>query len=142
MTQKKSIVIAGTLAGLILMTILAFSFTDISALIPRDQAQSLQPATDVQSLDVNSQEDVQALQDYATELESALQIMQDREAQYQEELNTANHTITEMAQPAQSNFAYEDDDHDEYEEYEDDDHDEYEEHEDDDHDEYEEHDDD
>ena len=142
MTQKKSIVIAGTLAGLILMTILAFSFTDISALIPRDQAQSLQPATDVQSLDVNSQEDVQALQDYATELESALQIMQDREAQYQEELYTANQTITEMAQPAQSNFAYEDDDHDEYEEYEDDDHNEYEEHEDDDHDEYEEHDDD
>lgn len=144
MTQKKNIVIAGTLAGLVLLTLMAFSFSGTSALFRRDGGQALQPAQGLppeQSLEVNTQADVQALQDYAAELESTLEIMVDREAQYQEQLNSANQTITEMSQPVQSSYTYEDDDHDEYEEHDDDDHDEYEEH-DDDHGEYEEHDDD
>ena len=119
MTQKKGILIAGTLTGLILMTLLAFSFTNVATLFARDDAQVVQPA---QSLESNAPVDSQALQEYATELESALQTMQQREAEYQQQLQAANQTIIEMQQPVQSSPGiYADDDH-----YEHDDDDEYE----------------
>jgi hypothetical protein len=112
MNQKKSIVIAGTLAGLILLTLLAFTFTDTSALLRRNDAQAVLPATAVpteQSADANAQAQIQALQAYTGQLEAALQIMAEREVQYQQQLNTANQTIMELSQPAQPNFAFGDD---------------------------------
>lgn len=105
MTQKKGILIAGTFTGLILLTMLAFGFSNVSALFGRDSALAVQPVPamqPVQTLDGSSQADMQALQDYVLRLESTLQTMQIREAQYQQRLQAANQVIVEMQQ-AQSN---------------------------------------
>lgn len=124
MSQKKGILIAGTLTGLILMILLAFGFTSVTALFRQeepqvDTTQPVAPIQVIQPVDGSSQADVQALQDYNAELENALQTMQEREAQYQQQLEAANQTITEMQQPVQPSFGnFEDDDRYEHEGYE------------------------
>ncbi len=109
MTQKKGILTAATLTGLILLTLLAFGSANVSALFGRDAAPAVQPvqaAQPVQALDGTSQADVQALQDYVVRLESALQTMQIREAQYQQRLQAANQVIMDMQQvQANAGFA-------------------------------------
>ena len=105
MTQKKGILIAGTLTGLILLTMLAFGFANVSALFGRDDAQTVPPVPALQpgqALESSAPADIQALQDYVLRLESTVQTMQLREAQYQQRLQAANQVIVEMQQ-AQSN---------------------------------------
>ena len=88
---------------------------------------------------------IEAWQEYATDLENTVNTMQQREGEYQTQLESANQTIINLQDQVNSANAaasapanYEDD----YEEYDDDDeHDEYE-HEDDDEHEHEEHEDD
>lgn len=113
MSQKKGIIAAGMLTGLVMLTLLALGFTNVQALLKQDatDAQLAEPLPVLQAPDGASTADVQALQDYAAELEAALQTMQDRETQYRQQLEAANQTITEMQQPVQPNFGrYEDDD--------------------------------
>ena len=121
MSQKKGIIAAGMLTGLVILTLLALGFTNVQALLKQDKpaAPLAEPLPALQPADGASTADVQALQDYTGELEAALQTMQDRETQYRQQLEAANQTITEMQQPVQPDFGrYEDDDRYEHEEYE------------------------
>lgn len=143
MNRTKGILAAGTLTGLVLVTLLglglgnlgAFSGSGSDTAVPQTIPQEPQLTT----TDPAAEEAVQAWQEYSTELEQTVRVMQDREAAYQTQLDAANQTIVNLQDQinssnnaASSGAYYEDDDdddryeHEEHEEYE------HEEHEDDD----------
>ena len=103
MNRVKAILAAGTLTGLVLVTILALSLgSDKTALASEPAA----PVVVTQPVDANS---VEALQAYNAQLEQALQTMQAREAQYQAQIEQANQTITQLQsqpQAAQSRVGF------------------------------------
>ncbi|MFZ1400519.1 MAG: hypothetical protein WAS33_26700 [Candidatus Promineifilaceae bacterium] len=143
MNRKKGILAAGTLTGLVLITILGLGFGNLGAIasgssentaVPQEIPQ--EPQINAVATDPAAAEAVQAWQDYSTELEQTVRVMQEREAAYQSQLEQANGTIVNLqdqvnsvnsAASSSGGGAYYDDD-DEYEEHDDDDH--YEEHED------------
>lgn len=97
MTRTKGILAAGTLTGLVLMTILALGWRSAGA-GAADAPLTAAPQT------VQTGADAAALQSYATELETAVQTLQARETQYRQQIEAANQTIQQLqasqAQPA------------------------------------------
>lgn len=108
MDRLKGILAAGTLTGLVLITAVAFSLGG-----PADatNAPPTEPAIVIQTVYVPQEETAvqnsapsqvvtsgqgDASQEYITQLEAALQVMQTREGQYQTQIETANQTITQL----------------------------------------------
>lgn len=132
MNRTRSILAAGTLTGLILLTLLALGFAWPAA---EDQATSaattlqIEPpapadAASANAATANAATAVQEWQAYSAELESAVRTLQQREAAYQSELQAANQTIETLQNEVnnagttwQSGGEYEDDEH-EHEGYE------------------------
>ncbi len=89
MNRIKGILAAGTLTGLVLITILALSWGNVSgaaANAPAEPAAIVQPmATDAATLQAQN-----------VQLQNALQTMQAREAQYQAQIEAANQSITQL----------------------------------------------
>lgn len=152
MDRTKGILAAGTLTGLVLITMLALGFGNVSSLFGNDATAVPETAAPAAANDMplpetsslSNEEALQAWQQYSAELEQTVNTMQDRENTYQAQLEAANQTILQLQDEinsANSAPAYSDDD-DDYEEHEYDDDDEHEEHEYDEHEEHEEHDDD
>ncbi|MCA9872538.1 MAG: hypothetical protein KC441_02755 [Anaerolineales bacterium] len=103
MDRIKGILAASTLTGIILITVLVLGFGNIRAL----NQSALPPTVMINPSALNdgaantavaqtSPQDVQDLQAYAQQLEGALQVMQNREAAYQAQINTANQTVLQL----------------------------------------------
>lgn len=145
MNRTKGILAAGTLTGLVVITLLALGFGNLGASGGQGETNTAvsEPAPVIieqqQPVDNSADEAaVQAWQEYTTQLENTVQTMQSRENEYQAQLDAANQTIINLQdQMNTANAAagapthYDDDDHGEHEDH-DDDHGEHEEHDDDD----------
>ncbi|MEZ4591789.1 MAG: hypothetical protein R3D55_11710 [Chloroflexota bacterium] len=136
MNRKKGILAAGTLTGLVLITILGLGFGNLGALASGGSGdtavqQDIPQQPQVDTTDPAAAEAVQAWQDYSAELEQTVRVMQEREAAYQSQLDQANGTIvnlqdqintTNSAASSGGGAYYEDDDdryeHEEHESYE------------------------
>ena len=132
MNRKKGILAAGTLTGLVLITILGLGFGNLGALASdsgsSDTAvqQEIPQQPQVDTTDPAAAEAVQAWQDYSSELEQTVRVMQEREAAYQSQLDQANNTIvnlqdqvnTSNSAASSSGANYDDDDRYEHEEHE------------------------
>ena len=99
MTRMKGILAAGTLTGLVLITLLAFGFHNSQA--AGVDAANVQNSTQVMvpnepTVDPAAQDAVQAWQEYSSQLENTVRTLQARESQYQTELNNANQTIMQL----------------------------------------------
>ena len=131
MNRKKGILAAGTLTGLVLITILGLGFGNLGALASGGSSdtavqQEIPQQPQVDSTDPAAAEAVQAWQDYSSELEQTVRVMQEREAAYQSQLDQANNTIvnlqdqvnTSNSAASSSGANYDDDDRYEHEEHE------------------------
>ena len=140
MNRKKGILAAGTLTGLVLITILGLGFGNLGAIASggsEDTAvqQVIPQEPQITTTDPAAAEAVQAWQDYSSELEQTVRVMQEREAAYQSQLEQANGTIVNLQdQINTSNSAISSgvthSEHEEHEEHES--HEEHEDHDDDD----------
>jgi hypothetical protein len=144
MNRVKGILAAGSLTGLVIITMLALGFSSIGAWGTDEAATAVaEPTTTViqePQIDQNASETVKAWQQYGSELESTVQTMQQREAQYQAQIDAANQTILQLQDQVNGANAaasvqqisapvnapasapaptYHDDDHDEHEQHED-----------------------
>jgi ribosomal protein L12E/L44/L45/RPP1/RPP2 len=160
MNRTKGILAAGSLTGLVIITMLALGFSNIGAWGTGEAETAVIEPTPIVIQEPQPEQDasetVRAWQKYGRELESTVQTMQQRETQYQTQIDAANQTILQLQDqvnsanaassiqvvapanaPAPAPVSYE-----EYEEHEDEEHEEHEEHEDEEHEEHEEHDDD
>lgn len=143
MNRKKGILAAGTLTGLVIITLLGLGFGNLGAAtesgggtaVPQELPQQPQ----IIPTDPAAEEAVQAWQEYSTDLEETVRVLQERETTYQNQIETANDTIINLQDQinsansaansaASSGGYYEDDDDDDR--YEDEEHEEHEEHED------------
>ena len=118
MNRLKGMITAGMLTGLILITVVVLSIRNASAAAEADSAPVILTQNQPDA-SLSGEEAVQAWQTYSTELENTIRIMQDREAQYQTELETANTTILDLQDQlnnANQTASYRE--HDEYEEHE------------------------
>jgi len=131
MNRKKGILAAGTLTGLVLITILGLGFGNLGALASGGSSdtavqQEIPQQPQVDTTDPAAAEAVQAWQDYSSELEQTVRVMQEREAAYQSQLDQANSTIvnlqdqvnTSNSAASSSGANYDDDDRYEHEEHE------------------------
>ncbi len=146
MNRTKGILAAGTLTGLVLMTLLALGFSNIGAKSGDEETAVTEPTSAPvvieQPVDNSADEAaVQAWQDYAAQLETTVNTMQSRENEYQAQLEGANQTIIQLQDqvnsanaaasmsisapanapasvPASAPAYYEDDDHGEHAEHE------------------------
>ena len=109
MNRTKSIIAAGTLTGLVLLTALAFSFQNIGAKPGNGDATSIsEPAPIVIQQPESSPSPDEALQSwqiYSRDLETTVQIMKQREAAYQAQLQTANQSILKLQDLVNNNNA-------------------------------------
>ena len=101
MNRKKGILAAGTLTGLVLITILGLGFGNLGALASGGSSdtavqQEIPQQPQVDTTDPAAAEAVQAWQDYSSELEQTVRVMQEREAAYQSQLDQANNTIVNL----------------------------------------------
>lgn len=139
MNRTKGILAAGTLTGLVLITILALGFGNLRA----DRNADVAAETAVSPVNVSTattassaagaqinEEAVQAWQQYSAELEETVRTMQTREAAYQAQIEAANQTILQLQDSintANSGASfYDDDDDDRYDDH-DNDHDDHDE---------------
>ena len=131
MNRKKGILAAGTLTGLVLITILGLGFGNLGALASGGSdstavQQVIPQEPQISTTDPAAAEAVQAWQDYSSELEQTVRVMQEREAAYQSQLDQANNTIvnlqdqvnTSNSAASSSGANYDDDDRYEHEEHE------------------------
>ena len=140
MNRTKGILAAGTLTGLVLVTLLALGFRNIGVKTDEGAATAVPEPTPIvveeQPVDNSADEAaIQAWQEYTAQLENTVNTMQSRENEYQVQLDSANQTIIQLQDQINSANAapvvnsapasYEDDDDDRHEE-----HEEHEEHED------------
>lgn len=133
MNRTKGIIAAGTLTGLVLITLLALGFGNLraagggaTAVTNPATVELPTPNTAVQTND----EALQAWQEYSAQLEQTVRTMQERETAYQTQLDTANQTILQLQNDINSAnsapaFTGGDNDsdeheHEEHEEYDDD----------------------
>jgi len=119
MNRLQGILAAGTLTGLIIITVLAFSWRDAAGQqgsLPAEGSLDSRPANAAM---INNDGDVQAqiagLQRYNEQLESAVQIYQAREAQYQQQIELANQALQQQTRTRRE-YEWEEHEH----EYEDD----------------------
>lgn len=101
MNRMKGILAAGTLTGVIVLTILVFGFGSTNAQSQEaatTQDIVVQPVVmpDNSETAVTNSAELQSLQDYNQQLEAALQVMQEREAVYQAQIEQANRTVLEL----------------------------------------------
>jgi len=99
MSRIKAILAAATFTGLVLITILALGPGSLNV-----QAAANAPevsASEASTLAANgspSDETLQAWQQYSTQLEETVRILQQRDAAYQQQLQRANLTIVQLQQ--------------------------------------------
>jgi len=144
MNRTKGILAAGTLTGLVIITLLGLGFGNLSALTGNSSSATAVPQEvmpqepQIEIVDPAAEEAVKAWQDYSAELEQTVRTLQERENTYQSQIDTANDTIvnlqdqinsTNSTAASSSGAYYDDDEHEEHEEHE---HEEHEDHEDDD----------
>jgi hypothetical protein len=100
MNRTKGILAAGSLTGLVLMTIFALGFSGLGAWgTGEGETAVTEPTPTViqqPQIDQNASEAVQAWQKYGRDLETTVQTMQQREAQYQAQIEAANQTILQL----------------------------------------------
>ena len=119
MNRLKGMIAAGTLTGLILITVVVLSIRNANAAAEPASAPVL-ITQDQPDASLNGEEAVQAWQTYSAELENTIRVMQDREGQYQTELEAANTTILDLQDQlnnANQSASYRE--HEEHEEHED-----------------------
>jgi len=98
MNRTKGVLIAASLTGLVLITILALGFgralasSNDALVAPTSAPGSVTPDTGQGDL----QQQIVGWQQYSRQLELTVQIMQARETQYQEQLASANQTIVQL----------------------------------------------
>ncbi|MBK9055340.1 MAG: hypothetical protein IPL78_31905 [Chloroflexi bacterium] len=122
MNRLKGMIAAGTLTGLILITVVVLSIRNANAAAEPASAPVL-ITQDQPDASLNGEEAVQAWQTYSAELENTIRVMQDREGQYQTELEAANTTILDLQDQLnnanQTSSYREHEDHEDNEEHED-----------------------
>jgi predicted nucleic acid-binding Zn-ribbon protein len=130
MNRTKSILAAGTLTALVLITLLALGFGNLqaksadTAVAPAAGEVQL-PQTMDQTSGMTPEQAVQAWQDYSAQLEQTVRTMQTRETTYQQQLDAANQTILQMQDQinsinsAPAPFFSEEHEHGEHEEHDD-----------------------
>ena len=142
MNRTKGILAAGSLTGLVIITMLALGFSSIGASWGGEKETAvIEPTPTIiqePQVDQNASETVRAWQKYGRDLETTVLTMQEREAQYQAQIETANQTILQLQDQVNGANAaasvqisapasvpasapaptYHDDDHDEHEEHE------------------------
>jgi outer membrane lipoprotein-sorting protein len=99
MSRAKGILAAGTFTGLILITMLALGFGG-------SQAQSFAAAPAAQTAEVvssttsasgsSNDETLRAWQEYSAQLEQTVQILQQRDLAYRQQLEASNQTIVQL----------------------------------------------
>lgn len=94
MDRKKGILAAGTLTGLVLITLLALGFGNLGATADNATAVSQQPQ--IVTTDPAAQDAVQAWQEYSAGLEQTVRTLQERENAYQSQIDSANQTIVNL----------------------------------------------
>jgi hypothetical protein len=97
MNRRKAIIVAASITGIVLVTILALGFDSVIA--KSNDVQQLPVTPDVSSSDANSsglQKDLLAWQQYSQQLEQTVIVMQQRETQYRQQLASANQTIVQL----------------------------------------------
>ncbi len=126
MDRKRGILAAGTLTGLVLITLLALGFGNLQAKSVEDTtvAPTTAEVALPQTNGMAAEEALQAWQDYSAQLEQTVQTMQGRDAAYQQQLEAANQTIIQLqdqinsanSAPAASFFGeHEEHEHEEHE---------------------------
>lgn len=98
MNRTKGIVVAGTITGLVLITILALGFGSVRRSLA-SEAAGLTTSVEIAApapTDPGSDQALEAWQTYGAELEQTVRILQEREAVYQQQLEAANQTITQL----------------------------------------------
>ena len=98
MNRTKGIIVAATLTGLLLITILALGFGKV-ATKSAESAASTPNATELTSSDATNEQlrqELNSWQEYSKQLEQTVRIMQGREAQYQQQLESANQVIVQL----------------------------------------------
>lgn len=98
MDRKRGILAAGTLTGLLLITLLALGFGNLQAKSAEDTAVAPAAAAVAlpQTNGMTTEQALQAWQDYSAQLEQTVQTMQERDAAYQQQLDMANQTIIQL----------------------------------------------
>ena len=100
MNRTKGILAAGSLTGLVIITMLALGFSSIGASWGGEKETAVIEPTPIVIQEPQPEQDaskaVRAWQKYGRELESTVQTMQQREAQYQAEIEAANQTILQL----------------------------------------------
>jgi hypothetical protein len=108
MNRTKGILAAGTLTGLVIITLLGLGFGNLGALASgsneSDTAvpQVLPQEPQISTADPAAQDAVQAWQAYSAELEQTVRTLQERENAYQSQIATANQTIVNLQGQANS----------------------------------------
>jgi predicted nucleic acid-binding Zn-ribbon protein len=122
MNRLKGMIVAGTLTGLILITVIVLSIRNANAAAESVSAP-VSIIQDQPDASLSGEEAVQAWQTYSTELENTIRVMQDREGQYQTELEAANATILDLQDQLnnanQTSSYREHEEHEEHEDHED-----------------------
>lgn len=100
MNRTKGILAAGSLTGLVIITMLALGFSSIGASWGGGEETAVTEPTPIVIQEPQPEQDaskaVRAWQKYGRELESTVQTMQQREGQYQAEIEAANQTILQL----------------------------------------------
>lgn len=125
MNRTKGILAAGTLTGLVLVTLLALGFGNLKGSTDQEKTAVSDPTPVIIQQPIDNSGDeaaLQAWQDYTTDLENTVSTMQAREREYQTQLDSANQTIIQLQDQVNSANAaasrapaYFEDDDDEYE---------------------------
>ena len=104
MNRTKGILTAATLTGLVLITILALGFGSLEEWSSGDGAAA--PAAEAglpSANDLTNEETLQAWQEYSAQLEDTVRVLQDRDAAYQQQLDTANQIILQLQDQINNN---------------------------------------
>ena len=131
MNRTKGILAAGSLTGLVIITLLGLGFGNLSALVSGGSSDSatavpqdvIPQEPQVNTTDPAAEEAVKAWQDYSAELEQSVRTMQERESAYQSQIDAANNTIVNLQDQINSTNSaasnggayYDDDEHEEHE---------------------------
>ncbi len=91
MTRMKAIIAAGAITGVVLVAIVALNVDRLSA-----GGEVSPPAESEPPTDVLSDPEIQALLQEQQELETAISLMQEREAEYAQQIEAAQQTIEEL----------------------------------------------
>lgn len=98
MNRTKGILAAGTLTGLVIITLLGLGFGNLGATKDSNTAvqQDIPQEPQIDTTDPAAQEAVKAWQDYSAELEQTVRVLQERENAYQTQIDAANNTIVNL----------------------------------------------